>query len=316
MKISKYLILLALGAVLLASCKKDEEETTYKTLSGTLEIGDIPSYVNPGQSFHFEVSGVSLPEDEEDQSQEIIYTFRTSFLSAADTVSAFDFTVPDTVGTFTITAKATLSGYYTKSKELSSIIVSDKSITGADKTLLPSFTDVRDGKVYSYSNVDGTCWMAENLAYLCTDSEDNFTFGRPYESEAATADVFGAFYTYEDALVACPEGWRLPTLEEWNSLGELSGDLMADAWYNGERLWEFWPEVKISNKYNLFALPFGYATVVDDEYSFTGFNNYAFFWATDNGQPVCRYIHVSTSQALTFETHSDSDFAASLRCVK
>lgn len=315
MKISKYTLLLALGAILMASCKKEEESISYSSFSGSLEIGNIPAYVNPGQSFRFEASGLSLPESE-DQSKEIGYSFITSFMSKPDTVSVFEFTVPDTVGSFTVTAKAFLSGYSTKSAELKSTIVSSKSITDVDKPTLPSFLDARDNKPYKYVNLNGIRWMSENLAYFKTDEQGNYVFGRPFECEPATENVFGAFYTYEEALVACPEGWRLPSLEEWDKLGTLSGDLMVDAWYNGERLWEFWPEVKINNKYYFYAMPFGYASVVDKDYSFTGFNNYAFFWATDNGKPVCRYIYVSTPEILIFETPSSTDFAANLRCVK
>ena len=74
--------------------------------------------------------------------------------------------------------------------------------------------------------------------------------------------------------------------------------------------------MKINNKHQFFAMPFGYATIVDGEYSFAGFNDYAFFWADDSGKPICKYIHVSTPSLLEWREVSESDFAAQVRCVK
>ena len=91
---------------------------------------------------------------------------------------------------------------------------------------------------------------------------------------------------------------------------------MCDAYYNGDRLWEFWPDVKVTNAKKFFAYPFGYATVVDDTYSFTGFNDSAFFWADNAGSPVCYYIYVAAPRINIWDNPSESDFAAQLRCVK
>ncbi|CAN5486094.1 hypothetical protein BH23BAC1_BH23BAC1_46940 [soil metagenome] len=54
-----------------------------------------------------------------------------------------------------------------------------------------SFTDLRDGQVYKQMVIEGTTWMAEDLRY-----------GTPP-------------YSYQQALSICPEGWSLPSKDDW-----------------------------------------------------------------------------------------------------
>ena len=307
---------LALCAVA-AACKKDDDSTsTYKSLSGTFTVGELPVFVNPGDEFDFVSEGLSFPDDEKDASLEIVYTYTTSQTDKIDTISTYHIVIPDITGKFTLTAKANATGYYTKTVTLTTTVISEKSITNADKSGYVQQYDNRDGKTYYFTTIDGKKWFSDNLAYYVTDSEGNYSFGRPYQDAAAAEDIFGAFYTWEEARSACPEGWHLPSLDEWNAIGDQAGDLMCDAYYNGDRLWEFWPDVKVTNAKHFFAFPFGYANIVDDTYDFTGFNDYAFFWADNAGSPVCCYIYVAAPRINVWDNPSPTDFAAQVRCVK
>ncbi len=158
--------------------------------------------------------------------------------------------------------------------------------------------------------------MAQNLAYFEKDAEGAYTLGRPYSSAKATEELFGGYYTWADAQNACPSGWRLPTAAEFDALGTDAGAIMGNARFNGNLLWEFWPEVKITNSAGLFALPFGYATIVDDDYTFYGFFDYCFFWVDNAGAPMCRSIYVKDPDIKVWGSPSATDFAAQLRCVK
>ena len=317
MKLSKTLLTALAICAIAAACKKEDDSTsTYKSLSGTLEVGELPAFVNPGDEFDFASEGLSIPEDETDESIEIVYTYTTSDTDKTDTVSTYHLVVPDIIGKFTLTAKATATGYYTKTVALTTTVVSDKSITGANKKNLTSHHDSRDAKRYHYTTIGGQKWFSDNLAYFETDEEENYSFGRPYMDASAAEDIFGGFYTWEEAQRACPEGWHLPSLDEWNAIGDQAGDLMCDAYYNGVRLWEFWPDVKVTNAKHFFAFPFGYATIVDDAYDFTGFNDYAFYWADNAGSPVCCYIYVAAPRINVWDNPSPKDFAAQIRCVK
>ena len=317
MKYLKSVLALGLLSLVLGSCKdKDDTTSTYKSLSGSLEVGDMPSYVNPGDKFSFESKGVSIPDSETDKTLEFVYTYKNSSDNIKDTTSTYSVVIPEMTGTYTVTATAELKGYYTKTVTLTSVVVSDKSLTSIDMSALSKMTDERDSKTYHITKVGSTYWMAQNLAYYEKDADGKYVLGRPYNTVKATEDIMGGYYSWTDAQRSCPSGWRIPTMSEWESLGSKSGDLMCDAYFNGERLWEFYPEVNKTNRLNFFAMPFGYATIVDDEYSFEGFNDYAFYWADDSGTPVCMYMFVSTPGILEWKDVNGSDFAAQLRCVK
>ena len=74
--------------------------------------------------------------------------------------------------------------------------------------------------------------------------------------------------------------------------------------------------MNITNSTGFSALPYGYATIVDDLYSFYGINDYAYFWVDNAGEPMCRSIYVKDQDIKVWGSPSATDFAASLRCVK
>lgn len=61
-------------------------------------------------------------------------------------------------------------------------------------------------------------WMAENL-----------NIDRPggycYKNNPAYCNKYGRLYIWGIALKACPSGWHLPTLDEWQQLGEALGGM-------------------------------------------------------------------------------------------
>lgn len=63
-----------------------------------------------------------------------------------------------------------------------------------------SITDARDGKVYKVTKIGTQVWMAENLSF--GDS---------------------SLYVYADAMKVCPEGFHLPSIEEFSTLVEYAG---------------------------------------------------------------------------------------------
>ena len=90
-----------------------------------------------------------------------------------------------------------------------------------------TLTDPRDGKTYKIVTVDillegdvtiQRTWMAQNLNY---EVDDSFC----YKNEPAYCEAYGRLYTFEAAVAACPEGWHVPTIGEWDLLFSTFGGI-------------------------------------------------------------------------------------------
>jgi uncharacterized protein (TIGR02145 family) len=78
------------------------------------------------------------------------------------------------------------------------------------------FTDTRDGYAYSVVTIGRARWFAENLRFKTADS-------RCYENDEANCVDHGRLYRLEDALHACPMGWRVPSEDDWRALERALG---------------------------------------------------------------------------------------------
>jgi uncharacterized protein (TIGR02145 family) len=95
---------------------------------------------------------------------------------------------------------------------LSNISFSIKSIGQS------TFTDTRDGQIYRVTRIGDQTWMAENFNY---DSPDGSAC---YMNIESAREEFGKLYNREAALRDHPEGWHLPTDDEWKTLEDYIGN--------------------------------------------------------------------------------------------
>lgn len=73
-----------------------------------------------------------------------------------------------------------------------------------------TFRDSRDGNEYKVEIRDSAkVWMIQNLKYGFKDAK------QCYMDDTSYCTRFGRFFTYKEALNACPEGWHLPDDGEW-----------------------------------------------------------------------------------------------------
>ena len=95
-----------------------------------------------------------------------------------------------------------------------------------------SFTDERDGTIYPLVKIGSQVWMAKNLAYLpkVNKSDDGsvdkpkyyiYNFEGTDVKEAKKTEnykVFGVLYNWKAAMESAPEGFHLPSDEEFTEL--------------------------------------------------------------------------------------------------
>lgn len=110
--------------------------------------------------------------------------------------------------------------------------------------------DTRDDTQYEIIKIQNLWWMNENLNYSMPDA---FC----YNNEHTNCETYGKLYTFDDAMEACPTGWRLPSEKEFEKLMRF---IEGDNW-EGHRefyisgTWEDW--AKGNNKAGLKISPSG-----------------------------------------------------------
>ena len=82
------------------------------------------------------------------------------------------------------------------------------------------FVDPRDGQTYDIVTIGTQTWFAENLNY---DLGDNSSVC--YFLDDTNCFIYGRLYEGDVAQTACPEGWHLPSVEEYETLFDYLGGI-------------------------------------------------------------------------------------------
>ncbi|MBQ7080257.1 MAG: fibrobacter succinogenes major paralogous domain-containing protein [Fibrobacter sp.] len=195
-----------------------------------------------------------------------------------------------------------------------------------------SFTDARDGQSYDVVEIGNLTWMAENLNYATESSACP-------DGDSRNCKRMGRLYTWAEAQTVCPEGWRLATKADFESLiaaavGEdatseiaaqspsqsLAGAALKarDGWFkkgNG------------TDEIGFNALPAGYRGAIskaDDGAivggKFDGIGGYAYFWSateeSESSESNAYYLFLSfSSDAASINAFAKEDYR-SVRCVR
>lgn len=79
-----------------------------------------------------------------------------------------------------------------------------------------AMVDDRDGTLYRTIKIGNKRWFSENLKY---DTPNSLC----YQKKKKNCEDLGRLYPSSDLPMACPAGWRIPTLDDWEDLKDHLG---------------------------------------------------------------------------------------------
>jgi uncharacterized protein (TIGR02145 family) len=174
------------------------------------------------------------------------------------------------------------------------------------------FADQRDGNEYKWVRIGEQVWMAENLNYEISDNWIHDT-------------IYGRLYSPEAANAACPDGWHLPSDEEWMELEMYLGMLarVENRGYRGtieggklkEKGTTHWLKTNVytTNESGFSALPGGI------RFSFggiSGIQREAYFWTSTKESTAYYCRHLNYRRNTIRREFAYKSNGLSVRCVK
>jgi uncharacterized protein (TIGR02145 family) len=152
------------------------------------------------------------------------------------------------------------------------------------------------GKLYNTVKINNRLWMAENLSLLVKDSWF-------YDDNALNGPEFGRLYSWEAAMEACPDGWRLPSVIDWEEL--------IDFW-GGEK--DAFRELLPDGTSGFNAIFSGYRSIKGD---FLSLNRAADFWtSTEAGDANAWLFYLIYKKDKVFKIIDDKRCGFSVRYVQ
>lgn len=178
--------------------------------------------------------------------------------------------------------------------------------------------DPRDGQSYGTVKIGEQVWISENLNFY-TSSESLY-----YDYDSINnSEQYGRLYTINIASQACPEGWHLPSDEEWQCLEKTQGMSQVELDLEGWRGSDQGDQLKIAGSSGFNADFGGYSYYfVGEEVIFSGINISGWFWTststyTGADKYFIRIIEFDKSQIcrISLERYKIENFL-SIRCIK
>ena len=182
-----------------------------------------------------------------------------------------------------------------------------------------SFTDKRDGKTYLTVTIGQQTWFAENLSLKI--SKFDYVV---YDNQNSNTEKYGCLYTYEVATKICPQGWHLPSDQDWKTLElfiGLSSEELESNWQRGKNLstilksQEIWDNnAKGTNNYGFSAIPAGAVLFYDNSFHFK--DEKAYYWTStsDNSDAIASVL--SYDDTFIERAYFSKKNKMSVRCIK
>lgn len=160
------------------------------------------------------------------------------------------------------------------------------------------FVDERDGETYGYIDYYGVQWMSENLRFSDSTLVHELEGSVWCIGEENEFCERGMLYTFDAAENVCPDGWKLPTLEDWESLayyGEFEMLFMYDAVFEQMNM-------EATGEHGTYSVK------LDD---------YARFWTAESSDgSKNRMVYFDTSTKNLKYQYFDGQYGYAVRCIK
>lgn len=340
-KLKNTWLIIASLFIIFSSCKKEDSDESLPYMTGEV-VAVFPSYAAVGASIEASIYGITYPKK-----LEYLWVCDDEPKLFQDTIKTRDFVrdAPMEVGEYTVKCIIKSSGFNSIVVYPKVVLIQPKydggSLTGVEHSG-EQITDARDGKKYYVETIGNLKWFSQNLDYA--GSEDNVV-GAPYALSDAISTLLGRLYTWNEVTEKtsknglgegpqgiCPEGWSVPTKEDWEDLGtvlnggtavtfndywiNLAKEVAVDAKLNDNNLWSYSPELSKVNKYKWNALPAGNS--INSHSRFQNILQYGMWWcSTEHSEDLAYYRYIYYDQSYFAPNFSDKDdLGLSVRCVK
>ena len=194
-----------------------------------------------------------------------------------------------------------------------------------------------DGNEYKTVRIGGQVWMAENLRASHYQDGSKIEGSFLYSKKDKATEKYGRFYTWNAAIderSICPEGWKIPSDQDWQqleeSLGMASEEIKKSGWrgknheglflkakQNNTLLAEY--KEKGVNKFGFTARAAGVRTPLGFA---VGRNNYADFWTStekSKTKAINRslvWLLANPNKGKIFRSSLNKSWGMSIRCIK
>ena len=186
---------------------------------------------------------------------------------------------------------------------------------------------IHQGKAYATVQVGNQCWLAENLQ--ATADSEGAPIPRLVAPEAWSEQLLSPahceievpghskpviLYNRWAAAKACPQGWHLPTLEEWDALAAHLGGWQVAGYSMKSRTG--WPSINNrTNRSRFNAKPHGLRDM-EGEFNFQGEGAY---WWTDSDNDLlvdCSFVWIEDGTMDLYRHAFFNTMGFSVRCVQ
>ena len=180
---------------------------------------------------------------------------------------------------------------------------------------------------------DGSEWMAENLntgslnssidslAYCTSDSlwklneSPHYT---QYENYSPNETAYGKLYNFKAVTAEglCPDGFHVPSIEEWEELFECLGGPNEAGALLREANFSFWSPVDNMTSTNESRLTFRPGGFRDEEGKFYNQRFFGYYWTSSGENEEAQMISIHYASDAISEFQISTKSGASVRCMR